>query len=151
LSADDEVSVLDFGLAIVFRADQDEPRLTAHGQRIGSPAYMAPEYVEAFQSDARTDLYALGVLLYELLTGDPPFVGPAMDVLDAHVHQTPDPPSRAVAGVPDWLDQLVCALLSKDPTHRPDGTAVARTLVAGVWPPPTEPTGPIGNKAPVPE
>jgi serine/threonine protein kinase len=138
LLEDDEVRVLDFGLAIVFSSDRgdDEPRLTEHGQRLGDPAYMAPEYVQAFVSDAKTDLYALGVLLYEMLTGDPPFVGRPMDVLEAHVSKTPLPPSHHLPGIPPWLDELVLALLSKEPDDRPDATAVARALVAGQWPPP---------------
>lgn len=144
LGPNDEVRVLDFGLAFALRPDdEDEPKLTACGQRLGDPVYMAPEYVEAFQCDARTDLYALGVLLYELVTGDPPFVGPAMEVLDAQVFQSPDPPSARIPGVPSWLDALILALLAKDPQVRPDATAVARTLVVGTWPPPTDPTGPI--------
>ena len=138
LSGDDEVQVLDFGLAIAFSSDRedDEPRLTEHGQRLGDPAYMAPEYVQAFTSDARTDVYALGVLLYELLTGNPPFMGRPMDVLDAHVSRPPAPPSQQVADIPAWLDALILSLLAKDAAARPDATAVARALVAGQWPPP---------------
>lgn len=155
---DDGVKVFDFGFAIVFRGepeplagpvgpghglDTDSARLTEHGQRLGDPLYMAPEYIAAFESDARSDLYALGVLLYELATGDPPFRGRAMDVLDAHVSASPEPPSRRVPGLPGWFDTLVMALLDKDPSARPDGTAVARALAVGTWPPPTEATGPI--------
>jgi serine/threonine protein kinase len=138
LSEDDEVRVLDFGLAIAFSSDRgdDEPRLTEHGQRLGDPAYMAPEYVQTFTSDTRTDLYSLGVLLYEMLTGDPPFVGRPMDVLEAHVSQAPLPPSHHLPGIAPWLDELVLSLLSKEPDERPDATAVARALVAGQWPPP---------------
>ena len=149
----DDVLVLDFGLAIAFGTDEvpatelgmelDEPRLTEHGQRIGDPIYMAPEYIRDFTSDPRTDLYALGVLLYELLTGDPPFRGRPMDVLDAHVSRTPVPPSTHVPAIPAWLDALVLGLLDKEPSARPDATGVARSLVAGVWPPPTEVTAPI--------
>jgi serine/threonine protein kinase len=151
----DDVKVLDFGLAITFGtsefppsefgADCDEPRLTEHGQRIGDPIYMAPEYIREFTSDSRTDLYALGVLLYELLTGDPPFRGRPMDVLDAHVSRTPLAPSTHVPAVPLWLDAVVLGLLEKEPAARPDAKGVARSLVAGVWPPPdgSEVTGPI--------
>ena len=134
----DEVKVLDFGLALP-PPDDGAPRLTSDGQRLGDPAYMAPEYIDAFTFDARTDLYALGVLLYELLTGDPPFTGKPLAVLDAHVEQLPAPPSTraAGAGIEPWLDAVVLALLSKRPEDRPDATAVARALVARTWPPPT--------------
>jgi serine/threonine protein kinase len=143
LGPNDEAWVLDFGLARASLPEEDEPRLTAYGQRLGDPAYMAPEYVEAFHCDARSDLYALGALLYELLTGDPPFLGPAIEVLDAHVFQAPEPPSARIPGVPEWLDALVLALLSKSPADRPDAPSVARSLVAGAYPPPNEPTGPL--------
>ena len=137
VGATDEVKVLDFGLALP-PSDDGAPRLTSHGQRLGDPAYMAPEYIESFTFDARTDLYALGVLLYELLTGDPPFTGRPMAVLDGHVSQIPEPPSREApdAAIPAWLDALVLALLAKDPADRPDATGVARGLVARTWPPP---------------
>ncbi len=133
----DDVKVLDFGLALPV-SDDDAPRLTSQGQRLGDPAYMAPEYIEEFVSDARTDLYALGILLYELLTGDPPFKGKPITVLDAHVSQTPLRPGKVLrdAGIPRWLDELVLALLAKAPGERPDATAVARGLVAQTWPPP---------------
>lgn len=140
LDGGDDVKVLDFGLALPEGGDGPEeggePRLTEVGQRVGDPAYMAPEYVDAFTSDAATDIYALGVLLYELLTGDPPFTGRAMDVLEAHCSKAPEPPSVRQPTLPGWMDALVLALLAKDPTRRPDGTAVARGLVAGQWPPP---------------
>lgn len=137
-AATGDVRVLDFGLALAGQTDEEgeEPRLTEVGQRVGDPTYMAPEYVESFRSDARTDLYTLGVLLHELLTGDPPFSGRAMDVLDAHVNQEPTAPSALRADVPPWLDELVLSLLRKDPATRPEATAVARALVAGTWPPP---------------
>ncbi|MEQ1505668.1 MAG: serine/threonine-protein kinase [Myxococcota bacterium] len=151
----DEVKVLDFGLAIVFRAE-GEPRLTEHGQRLGDPVYMAPEYIQEFRSDGKSDLYALGILLYELATGDPPFRGRPMDVLDAHVSTTPAAPSAAVGSaldratsgaepVPAWFDGLVLALLDKDPERRPDATGVARSLVAAQWPPPSDVTGPFAT------
>jgi serine/threonine-protein kinase len=140
LDGGDDVKVLDFGLAL---PDVDEgpdeggePRLTDIGQRVGDPAYMAPEYVDSFTSDAATAAYALGVLLYELLTGDPPFTGRAMDVLEAHCTRAPDPPSARRPGVPAWMDAVVLALLRKAPADRPEATAVARALVAGQWPPP---------------
>jgi eukaryotic-like serine/threonine-protein kinase len=142
LAGGDEVKVLDFGLALP-EGDEvsdpgGEPRLTEIGQRVGDPAYMAPEYIDSFTNDAHTDAYALGVLLYELLTGDPPFTGRAMDVLEAHCDTIPQAPSEREpqGGIPAWMDTLVLGLLAKKPADRPDCTAVARGLVAGQWPPP---------------
>ncbi len=147
-----DVRVLDFGLALGRIAEDGEPRLTEAGQRLGEPTYMAPEYIDEFRSDLRTDLYALGILLYEALTGDPPFTGPALDVLEAHVMTPPTPPSLAGASgaglghpeIPAWLDELVLALLRKKPEDRPEATAVARALVAGTWPPPDVPATSAG-------
>ncbi len=130
------VKVLDFGL--VYRTDSlgTQP-LTELGQRVGDPTYMAPEYIEDFSFDARTDLYALGVMMYEMLTGDPPFQGRAMAVLDAHVDEVPRPPSSHVGALPRFIEQVAAALLEKDPADRPaSGVEVARGLVTGQWPPP---------------
>lgn len=134
LSDDGGAAVLDFGLARVFFAEEEDTSLTEHGQRLGDPAYMAPEYIQAFTSDARTDLYALGALLYEMLTGDPPFLGRPLEVLDAHVSRAAAPPSERTSEIPPWLDALVLDMLAKDPLDRPDATAVADALIAGRWP-----------------
>jgi eukaryotic-like serine/threonine-protein kinase len=134
LQAGDEVKVLDFGLATVLAgADGDfagELRLTERGQRVGEPGYMAPEYIDRFRSDPRSDVYALGVLLYELATGDPPFGGRAQEVLDAHVSVAPGAPSGRVAGLPGWFDRLVLSMLAKEPAERPDAVGVVRELEA---------------------
>ncbi len=135
LSPDDSLKVLDFGLARMLAGAGSEP-VTEIGVRVGDPAYMAPETIEDFRTDAATDLYGLGVLLYEIVTGRPPFVGPALQVLDAHTNEQPAPMSSLRSDVPPWLDALVQALLSKQPHDRPEPTAVARALVAGLWPPP---------------
>jgi len=135
LSSDDAVKVLDFGLARMLAGAGSEA-VTEIGVRVGDPAYMAPETIEDFRTDAGTDLYALGVLLYEIVTGRPPFVGPALQVLDAHTREAPPPMSDVRSDIPSWLDALVRSLLAKRPEDRPEPTAVARALVAGRWPPP---------------
>lgn len=130
---DGDIKVLDFGVSFVSELDDEEDidRITTHGQRLGDPAYMAPEYVEAFHADGQSDVYSLGVLLYELLTGDPPFVGATGDVLDAHVLHEPAAPSVAATGVPPWLDALVLSMLAKLPAARPTADAVAIALERG--------------------
>ena len=128
------VKVLDFGLAHLTSAT-GEPELTQVGQRLGNPEYMAPEYIEEFALDARTDLYVLGVMVFEMLVGQPPFVGRAISVLTAHIEKEPWAPSDlAEQEVPEWLDQLVLALLAKDPKNRPqDARVVARAFATRSW------------------
>lgn len=109
----------------------------------GTPAYMAPEQVSGGLIDARADLYALGCILYELLTGRPPFVGDRARVLQAQLSRGPLPPSARVEGIPPDLDELCMALLAKGPAQRPGyaddvATALARL---GAQRPPEGPPG----------
>jgi predicted Ser/Thr protein kinase len=130
---DVEVRILDFGLALLDPGRNDvSTRLTRAGLVAGTPEYMAPEQIRGEATDGRTDLYALGVMLFELLVGVPPFAGDnATAIVSAHL-QSPIPPlplsdlERSVRGE---LDALVRALLAKDPKERPASAAdVARTL-----------------------
>lgn len=114
----DVAKVLDFGVARFQLAGGDEA-VTGIGVRLGTAEYMSPEYVETGVVDARCDLYALGVLLYAMLTGSAPFVGPALKVMQEHVTATPAAPSSRCPGLPIWLDELVVQLLEKDPAARP--------------------------------
>ncbi|WP_406336354.1 protein kinase domain-containing protein [Streptomyces sp. NBC_00203] len=115
---DGTVTVLDLGVASVM--DTDTTRLTHTGSPIGSPAYMAPEQAMGGAVGPYTDLYALGVLLHELLSGDVPFSGStALGVLHRHLYEPPLPVRRLRPEVPPALESLVLRLLSKDPQHRP--------------------------------
>jgi serine/threonine protein kinase len=129
------VKVLDFGLAHL-TPGSGEPELTQVGQRLGNPEYMAPEYIEEYHLDARTDLYILGVMVFEMLCGQPPFVGRAMHVLAAQIEKEPWAPSDlAEQEVPQFLDDLVAALLAKSPDDRPqDARQVARAFSTRTWP-----------------
>jgi hypothetical protein len=100
--------------------DTDTTRLTHTGSPIGSPAYMAPEQAMGGAVGPYTDLYALGVLLHELLSGDVPFSGStALGVLHRHLYEPPVPVRQLRPEVPEPLEALVLRLLSKDPQHRP--------------------------------
>ncbi|MCT9080036.1 serine/threonine-protein kinase [Streptomyces fulvoviolaceus] len=115
---DGTVTVLDLGVASVM--DTDTTRLTHTGSPIGSPAYMAPEQAMGGAVGPYTDLYALGVLLHELLSGDVPFAGStALGVLHRHLYEPPLPVRRIRPEVPEPLEALVLRLLAKDPQHRP--------------------------------
>ncbi|MEV6330652.1 serine/threonine-protein kinase [Streptomyces sp. NPDC051909] len=117
---DGTVTVLDLGVASVL--DSDTTRLTHTGSPIGTPAYMAPEQAMGGAVGPYTDLYALGVLLHELLSGNVPFAGStALGVLHRHLHEPPLPVRRLRPEVPDALEALVLRLLAKDPQDRPSG------------------------------
>ena len=118
------VKIADFGIARAYNALTQ--RLTAPGMAIGTPAYMAPEQATNDSLGPTTDLYSLGVIVYELLAGRPPFVADTpVGLLYAHVHTRPpplaalvDPQHAAVAGWVEWL-------LAKDPAARPQSAAEA--------------------------
>ncbi len=120
------VKVLDFGTAHIDGPegdeddDEDYEELTQTGQRLGDAEYMAPEYITGFELDARTDIYALGILIFEMLTGQPPFVGSMPRVIHKHLNEPPIKPSElSMHEVPGWLDQLVVDMLQKEPGDRP--------------------------------
>lgn len=109
----DFVKILDFGLARM----KGDLRITATGTIFGTPEYMSPEQARGVPLTPATDLYSVGVVLYEMLTGRLPFTGGTPDLILAHLRQTPEPPSR-VAKIPAELDALVLGLLEKDPEQR---------------------------------
>lgn len=124
LIADDgRVKVADFGLA---RAVSAETQHTATGGvLIGTVSYLAPELVVDGRADARADVYAAGVVLYELLTGTKPHEGESpIQVAYKHVHEDVPPPSLLVPGTPAYVDALVARATSRDRTQRPADAAV---------------------------
>lgn len=125
--AADRIVLTDFGLAAVAGAER-----TRTGLVLGSPAFMAPELLAGAPPDAQTDLYALGVLLYQLLTGELPFDAPALGELLRRIAADPAPdPGARSPGVPARLAGLVRGLLAKSPSARPPhALAVADTLAA---------------------
>ncbi|MEZ0069023.1 tRNA A-37 threonylcarbamoyl transferase component Bud32/tetratricopeptide (TPR) repeat protein [Streptacidiphilus sp. MAP12-20] len=115
---DGAVTVLDLGIATVLGADTT--RLTRTGAAVGSPAYMAPEQAMGGAVGPRTDLYALGVVLHELLSGSVPFTAPTdVGVLHQHLYEQPQPLRRLRPEVPQPLESLVLRLLAKDQQARP--------------------------------
>lgn len=127
----DYVKVRDFGLSKLEKVEEEETKLTTQGTRVGNAEYMSPEYIKTSQYHMKGDLYALGALMYHMLTGAPPFTGAMMDVLGAHVDEEPAPPSTR-AEVPEWLDQLVLDLLVKKPEQRPGAYRVVQRLQTGM-------------------
>ncbi len=130
------VKILDFGIAKVMRGDSidpQSPQLTATGQTLGTLEYMSPEQLMGKQLDGRSDVYALGVVAYEMITGRLPFPdakGPA-GLITAQLKQTPMPPSQAnpKANLPHAADRVILKCLEKDKNNRhADVSALAAAL-----------------------
>jgi len=122
ISDDGRVKVADFGLAKAVSATTQH---TATGVLIGTVSYVAPELVVEGRSDARADVYAVGVILYELLTGKKPHEGETpIQVAYKHVHEDVPPPSRLSPGVPDYVDALVARATARDREQRPADAGV---------------------------
>ncbi|MFE5869199.1 protein kinase [Streptomyces roseifaciens] len=146
---DGSVIVLDLGVASVM--DADTTRLTRTGSPIGSPAYMAPEQAMGGAVGPYTDLYALGVLLHELLSGNVPFAGStALGVLHRHLYEPPVPLRQLRPEVPGALEELVLRLLAKDPGHRLADAQEAYEALAPLLPAPgsPRPQGPMNPTRP---
>ncbi|OEJ95926.1 serine/threonine-protein kinase [Streptomyces thermolilacinus] len=145
---DGTITVLDLGVASVL--DTDTTRLTHTGSPIGSPAYMAPEQAMGGAVGPYTDLYALGIVLHELLSGNVPFAGStALGVLHRHLYEPP-PPIRSIRpDTPEALEALVLRLLAKDPQHRPSGAQEVYEALAPLLPSRAAgPTGPMDPTRP---
>jgi eukaryotic-like serine/threonine-protein kinase len=113
----DNVYVSDFGLAKSLEAAAT--MMTRTGQIMGTPRYMAPEQVEAKPADHRADLYALGLILYEMVTGEAPFRGEtSFQLMFQRVHEKPIHPKSVNPDVPDYLVDIIMRCLEKDPERR---------------------------------
>lgn len=124
LAADGRALLTDFGVALAL----DELTLTRTGQTVGTPAYMAPEQANGEEVDGRADLYSLGVVLYQMITGRTPFRGNTPQVLHAHVYDPPMAPS-AIAKVSPGMEALILRALVKEPGQRfQSGAAMAQAL-----------------------
>ena len=112
--------VADFGIARAVTEAATSGPITATGIVVGSPAYMAREQASSDpQMDHRADIYAFGVLAYEVLTGVPPFTAPsAVQLVAAHMMRAPDPLSRHRPGIPESLEEIVLRCLAKRPADR---------------------------------
>ena len=128
---DGRALVADFGIALAPSAG--DSRLTETGMSLGTPAYMSPEQaLGERQLDARSDIYAVGVMLYEMLTGSPPFTGPSAQVIVAKVlTEKPVPPSRLRKEIPGYLEDAVLTALEKNPADRFPTAVALQAAIAG--------------------
>ncbi len=129
------IKLVDFGLArAVALATMEASRLTTEGDIVGTVFYLAPEQALGREIDHRVDLYALGVMLYELVTDQLPFEGEdVLAVISQHVHAPVVPPSTlslpSNVEIPPALDEIIVQLLSKDPENRPASAAAVRGVL----------------------
>jgi serine/threonine-protein kinase len=133
----DFVKVIDFGIAKVRTVDG---KMTDTGSLLGTPAYMSPEMAMGLTADARSDVYALGAVLYFLLCGKPPFEAEsAGGLIFAHVNQAVTPPSQNLGrSLPGDVEAVALRALAKDPNERYENAAalalaLAACTLAGKW------------------
>ena len=134
----DNVYVSDFGIAKSLESDAG---MTRAGEIVGTPRYMAPEQVEGKKIDARVDLYALGLILYEMVTADIPFrATTTLQLMLARVQEVPKSPKTVNPELPEWLVQVIMKCLERDPERRYQHAGeILRDLQAG--------TAPVGSKS----
>ncbi|HKG90338.1 MAG TPA: serine/threonine-protein kinase [Gemmatimonadaceae bacterium] len=132
LDGSGNASVADFGMSLVTGRPGPE---TMRGMTVGTPAYMSPEQALAEEVDGRSDVYALGVVLFEMLTGRVPFAGRTVrELMAMHIAAPPPKVSALRAGTPAPLVELVDLMLAKRPADRPDAAGAARALAAARTP-----------------
>jgi serine/threonine-protein kinase len=129
----DVVKLVDFGIAKILAPEFENKRITLSGQIFGTPEYISPEGAMDLPVDGRSDIYSLGAIAFELLTGDPPFTGEATEVLQMHVQKPPATPSSLMPRqpIPSTLDGILLKCLAKRPADRyQTAAALCRDLLA---------------------
>ena len=116
ITSDGQVKVTDFGIARAMGADE---QVTQTGLVMGTATYFSPEQAQGFAVDGRSDVYSLGVVLYEMVTGKPPFAGDSpVSIAYQHVRERPQPPSVLNPGVPEPLETVILQAMAKSPSDR---------------------------------
>lgn len=131
LRPEDTVKLTDFGIA----SRAGDPRLTGPGMALGSLYYMSPEQIKAFPVDARSDIYSVGVTVYEIITGRRPVQGDSLfSIMAAHLQQIPVPPIQLVPHIPPELSSIIERSLQKSPDDRFQTAEDFRTALSVVYP-----------------
>lgn len=118
------VKLMDFGIA----GGKVLSRLTMTGARVGTPVYMSPEQARGLKIDHRSDVYSLGLVFYEMMTGQTAFKGGYEAIVHQQIFQTPPPPRQLNLTIPKTLDNLVMQMIAKDPSDRPKLSQVLTVL-----------------------
>ncbi len=117
INDDDLVKIVDFSLAAAAR--KADSRLTKSGILVGTPTYMAPEQVRGKTIDSRTDIYTLGIIMYEMLVGEAPYIGDeSMAILFQHVEGDPTPPREVNPDIPKAMEKIILKAMAVDPEKR---------------------------------
>jgi tetratricopeptide (TPR) repeat protein/predicted Ser/Thr protein kinase len=134
LDKQENVYVSDFGLA---KSLEHDTGMTKSGEFLGTPRYMAPEQVQGGKIDHRADLYALGLILYEMVTGDVPFhADTTLQLMYKRVHEVPKSPKTLNPDLPDWITGIIMKCLERNPDQRYQNAAeILQDINAGVAPP----------------
>ncbi len=122
--APDAVKLMDFGIA----GGKILSRLTMTGARIGTPIYMSPEQARGLKIDHRSDIYSLGLVFYEMLTGETAFKGGYEVIVHQQIFQMPPPPRQLNLSIPQAVDALIMRMVAKDPDERPELEEIAALL-----------------------
>jgi serine/threonine protein kinase len=125
------LKLLDFGVAKLADRGDERVEQTREGAIIGTPRYMSPEQARGSTVDARADVYSLGVMAFEMFTGEPPFsTGAAMEIIAQHLDQAPPSPSSRAPNLLPAIDRLLLAMLAKKPDARPSLAEVMNVFAA---------------------
>ena len=117
IDSQDKVHIIDFGIALLQGARRVTWRTLS--DVLGTPDYMSPEQIQGKRGDARSDLYALGIMLYEMLAGIVPFRGDnALAVMQQHLTRTPDPPHKSGGEIPPQIEAIIMKSIRKNPRER---------------------------------
>jgi tRNA A-37 threonylcarbamoyl transferase component Bud32 len=137
-ASEDHVKVLDFGIAKMISGEKEVQALTAVGQTLGTLEFMSPEQLRGQKLDGRSDIYALGMMSYEMLTGILPFQGAKspIEIINFHMKQTPPPPSKLIEGkklglkIPAAVDDIIVKMVAKNRDDRFADTTELRAAIA---------------------
>ena len=137
LAADGHIKLMDFGIARV----QADKRLTQTGSTVGSLFYMSPEQIKGSDPDGRSDLYSLGITMYEMVTGRRPFGGDSdFQIMSAHLQQAPMAPIEVIPGIPAGLSDIILMAIEKDPVARFQTAEAFRGALGHAFPAAVSPT-----------